>query len=496
MLLCPIFVGAQQHDNIWLFGYSSDPDTSIFGGSVLDFNKQPTDIFYQYREMNFDETNASICDTTGILLFYSNGIYIADASHEPMENGEGLNPGEFADDHQYYGYILAQGVMAIPKPDSDSLYYLFHASRDYPTSQVGHHTPFFYYSLIDMSLNNGLGAVVEKNQVIIDDILNLGRVTATKHSNGRDWWILLRKYNSNKYYRLLVTPDEILNLGVQEIGEPFNNGVGQSVFSPDGSKYVVYNGNYIWEGGLLNIYDFDRCSGLLSDPIQAANIDSAYTLGAAISTNSRYLYLSSFNYIYQYDLEANDILGSKDTVAVYDGYELEIAPTIGIPTRFSLMQLAPDGKIYISIPGGVNVLHVINNPNEAGVACDVAQHSVILPTYNSRTMPNFPNYRLGAEIGSPCDTITSTHLPDIPTLHVKVFPNPASDYIKVLLESRTNEKIDFLIYNDIGQLVLADQVSGTGNVTEIDVSHLLPGIYFYKCDLDGRTFNGKIILIK
>ena len=495
MLLCPIFVGAQQHDNIWLFGYSSDPDTSIFGGSVLDFNKQPTDIFYQYREMNFDVTNASICDTSGNLLFYTNGIYIADASHQPMENGDGINLGEYADNHQIYGYILDQGAFAIPKPSSKSLYYLFHSAKDYPNTQVSYHSPKLYYSLINMNLNNGLGSVVEKNQIVIDDILMAGNITATKHSNGRDWWILVRKYESNQYYRLLVSPDGIDNQGIQEIGISFSIGIGQSVFSPDGSKYVVYNGNYIWEGGLLNIYDFDRCSGLLSDPIQAANIDSAYTLGAAISTNSRYLYLSSFNYIYQYDLEANDILGSKDTVAVYDGYELKIAPTIGIPTRFSLMQLAPDGKIYISIPGGVNVLHVINNPNEAGEACDVAQHSVFLPTYNSRTMPNFPNYRLGAS-SEPCDSIVSTNDIFFVNENIKVYPNPTKGTIHLELNRETESNREFLLYDMTGKFVTSYLIPKGQKRVNFNIATLQSGIYYYKCKLEEGTSNGKIILIK
>src|SRR5690606_30897494 len=151
LLLSAGISGAQRHDNIWLFGYSSNTVDSAWGGSVMDFNGDSLEISYQYRYLNFNVTNASICDTAGNLLFYTNGIRIVNASHEIMENGNGLNPGEFADNNLGSGYILNQGAMAIPFPGNDSLFYLLHTSRDYPNNQVGHHSPEFYYTLIDMS---------------------------------------------------------------------------------------------------------------------------------------------------------------------------------------------------------------------------------------------------------------------------------------------------------------------------------------------------------
>ena len=239
MLLCATITSAQQHDNIWLFGYLSNPVDSTYGGTVLDFSSDTLNIYYEFRDMFLDVTNASICDSFGNLLFYTNGLYIANAVHEIMENGEGLNPGDYADDQAGLGYILDQGAIVLPFPGSDSLFYLFHLSKDYPTGQISFHCPKFYYSLIDISLNGGLGKVIEKNELIINDILDLGKLTATKHANGIDWWILLRKYGSSEFYSLRITPNEVLISGIQDIGSPFLQGIGQSVFSPDGNKYVV-----------------------------------------------------------------------------------------------------------------------------------------------------------------------------------------------------------------------------------------------------------------
>jgi hypothetical protein len=101
----------------------------------------------------------------------------------------------------------------------------------------------------------------------------------------------------------------------------FVAGVGQAQFTPDGTKYVRINSHNINTGQFIEIYDFDRCDGYLYNPRVINYNDTAYFAGAAISENSRFLYISSYRYIYQYDLEAEDIEGSKVLVAEYDGFE-------------------------------------------------------------------------------------------------------------------------------------------------------------------------------
>src|SRR5690606_34052923 len=136
----------------------------------------------------------------------------------------------------------------------------------------------------------------------------------------------------------------------QSLGMEIPHGLGQAVFSPDGTKCVHYSQVSMSAGNFLNIYDFDRCTGLLFNPIHENIVDSAWSGGVAISPNSRFLYVTSYDYIYQYDLWSYDILATKDTVAIYDGYEIVITPIFTLPTRFFLMQLGPDGRIYINCP--------------------------------------------------------------------------------------------------------------------------------------------------
>lgn len=401
VLMATLTTSAQKHDYVWLMGEDSQTNPE-FSGTVIDFNTVLPNIYYEFREMFFFPTNASICDTAGNLLFYTNGIYIANALGEPMENGQGLNPGPHANTWQDYGYILDQGALILPVPEHDSLYYLLHLDKETPSGQFDYHSQHFYYTLINIRENNGLGRVIEKNQVIIDEELQVGKLTSVKHANGRDWWILLRKYGSNIFHRFLVTPDGILSQGIQQIGNPvLLPGVGQAVFSPDGSKYVFYDNRSVVDGNYCNIYDFDRCTGQLTNPVQFSFVDSASCGGIAISPNNRFLYVSSFRFLYQYDLWAPDIEASRITIAEWDGF----VENNFFATTFYLAQLAPDGKIYINSNNSVSYLHVINQPDLPGLLCDVCQHCVDLPTKNAFSMPNFPNYRLGPLEGSPCDTL-------------------------------------------------------------------------------------------
>ncbi|NBC09504.1 MAG: PKD domain-containing protein [Bacteroidetes bacterium] len=395
---------AQKYDNVWLFGRNSS--TPEFAGTIMDFDQSPPELFLQFWDSYFYQTNASICDTAGNLQFYTNGIYVANALHEPMENGDGLNPGAHAEEQgeDGRGYILGQGAIILPVPESDSLYYLLHMDKiAFGEEGVRGSSKHLYYTVINMDANNGLGTVVEKNQILKEGALSRGKVTATRHANGRDWWVIIRQLSTNRYYKFLVSPSGIVEYPSQAIGESIPSpGVGQATFSPDGSKYANLNlVNGIGTDDYIGIYDFDRCTGMLSNPNVFAYRDSAWSGGVAISPSSRYLYVSSYLRVFQYDLWATDVEASRDTVAEWDGFVEDGF----FATTFYLAQLAPDGKIYINSNNSVSYLHVIEQPDLPGDSCQVCQHCVDLPTKNAFSLPNFPNYRLGPLEGSPCDTL-------------------------------------------------------------------------------------------
>ena len=480
----------QKEDYFWTFGYDNDTSTMDFGGTNIDFNFDPPDIYYEFRNLNFDIANSSICDSMGELLFYTNGLSISNSNGEIMENGEGLNPDPFRDDWIDDGYPLYQGTLILPFPDNPNLFYLFHEERTLTPNDPVHNTKVFslYYTLVDISTNNGLGSVIEKNIPIIQDTLDYGKITATKHANGKDWWILIPQFDSNRYYRILFTQDGIVSIDSQSIGDFVYAGAGQAVFSPNGNKYVRYILKNINIGNFLNIYDFDRCTGLLSNSQQYSIIDTSYSGGVAISPNSRYLYVPSFRYTYQYDLEANDIEASKDTVAIYDGFV-----DIVFPTTFFLAQLAPNEKIYINSFSGVRYLHVIHNPDEQGAACNFEQHGVELPTFNDGSMPNFPNYRLGpAPEADTCELVNNTEI-NLLSHEIQVQPNPTFNFITISSKQILGESL-IRIYNEIGQLVHSEQFMFYDE-QRIDLANLSAGIFFWNLtSSEGEQIeNGKVI---
>lgn len=495
--LYPIVVNAQndqKRDNLWLFGYESNPTNLDFGGTNINFSTSPPDIYYEYRPMNFSETNASICDGQGNLLFYTNGFYVANKNHQQMENGGGLSPGGFNQEYIEIGLIMPQGAMILPVPESDSLFMLFHATFDLiktPNTDGGNMTS--YYSLIDMSENNGLGAVIEKNVVFNQDTLTYGKITAARHGNGRDWWILMNEYNTNRYYRWLLTPEGLQDMEQQAIGETVTNGLGQAVFSPDGTKYVNLNQTTFTDTGThVAIYDFDRCTGLLSNDVHLF-YQGALSGGVAISPNSRFLYVSKYDTLFQFDFYANDIASSREIVGIYDGTQSPFGST------FYLAQLAPDGKIYMNCPNGENVLHVIHNPDLKGDSCNFEQHGIDLPTYNSSSLPNFPNYRLGKLEGSPCDSIISTVVGEgnIPIPDIFAYPNPASSYLKIKWKGTgVYASGYFRLYNLIGEQVLQKEFSYV-NEFQFSLEGLNPGVYIYHISIDQRLRkSGKLVIVE
>ncbi len=409
--LFPLLCSGQFHDNHVLLGYKGGPFNpvgDIYGISALSFTDGKLHVEENFDlGMYFDETNSILSDSNGILLAYTNGVDIGNTAWLNMENGEALTddgPGP---------NIWPQMALMLPMPGHNQQISLLYGDEEFfwpygPTGDIWVASNRLYSATIDLSLNNGLGSVVARDQVVIDDTLSIGKFTAAKHANGRDWWVLAHEQYSNRYYRLLLDPNGIHLVGLQSVGLPYIDGVGQACFSPDGEHYVVIDGvdfdSTTEVGCSIQIYNFDRCTGLLSNHQQIIESQGAWA-GGAISPNSRYFYAGFQFFARQYDLWAADIAASGVQVMEYDGY---LDP---YPTRSWYHQLLPDGKIYVCTSTRSNVLHVIQYPDEAGTACHYEQHAVHLPTQNAFSLPNFPYFRLGPLDGSSCDTLNLNNVP-------------------------------------------------------------------------------------
>jgi hypothetical protein len=388
---------AQRHDYLWLFGYNTNPSAPDKSGNAVDFNTEPPSTYKQEKEMNMGMTMASICDSTGNLLAYTNGAWIANHAHEMMENGDSLNPGQITWNNYSSGLGVAQSHVILPMPGHPGKYYLFHERIDYHDVLILAVNPC-YYSVIDMAQNNGLGRVEEKNTVIVNDTTKtFGTMTAVKHANGRDWWVVFPEKAKNVFYRFLFSPNGVEDLAVQGLSPVFPSlgSNGFTSFSPDGSRLARYE---VQHG--LYLYDFDRCTGLLGDyPLFVPTPGTDLGGGVSFSPNGRFVYMASSTYLLRFDTWGPVVATSLDTVAVYDGYASPL------PTTFFSAQLGPDGRIYVNTTNGTDVLHYIDYPNKEGDGCRVVQHGLQLAARNWFTSPHYPNYRLGPVDGSPCDTL-------------------------------------------------------------------------------------------
>ncbi len=443
--------------------------------------------------MNFDSNLASICDKKGHLLFYTNGIYVADSTNQPMLGGEQLLTDEFTLEHKKYGNPFPQNALILPCPDSDSLYYLLYKSIEYTPDYTDIVSKNLYYAIIDMSQNKGKGKVIIKNEILLGNVLQkIGNLTATRHANGRDWWMMINKVPGSEYVRFLITRKGIIKIGTQDLPPKMVDGLGQGVFSPDGTKFASVGGVRVTGPQYVNIYDFDRCQGLLSNHQQVLLPDTTGASGLAFSSNSRFLYVTMWTRIYQYDMQAADIVASKDTVATYDGF---LQQPINNSSLFYLAQLAPDNKIYISIPSSSKYMHIIENPDLKGKACNVIQHGFQLPTYNANTIPNYPNFRLG-KLEGVCDTIVEVVEQERERAGFKIYPNPASDLLNVKY-TQSQDPLHLVLYDVLGKAVLTVSVAPNTSDTTLDVRTLSSGVYSCKLYQQGRVLSEvKVVMVR
>jgi hypothetical protein len=335
-------------------------------------------------------------------------MFIANIAHDTMLNGSGINPGFWHDEWLLYtdhGYRIRDGMIIVPDLKQSNCYKLFHVCAP----ELNGARPLQVLSTtVDMNGDNGLGAVIEKNSIVFQESgmsLNQTHFDAVRHANGRDWWLVNILYDSRELLLHLYTPDSIYRFYSQTILPYSKAGVGECQFSPDGSKLAITDTRGkspgVYEHS-IHFYTFDRCSGQFIPMFHDFATDTIiFNNGVVFSPLGKYLYQTYEHYIFRYDTEAADILATKDTIAIWDGYIWY--PWEGSPkfrTTFGMGELGPDGNIYVMSASASPFIHKITHPDDPSKS-EVIQR-IPIPTANSWTVPHYPNYKLGPLEGSPC----------------------------------------------------------------------------------------------
>jgi len=383
---------AQMHDNYWIFGYNHDSPTNN-NGTLLHFENDYPE--FRVEDMKHDfRLYCIVCsDSTGNLLFHTNGRQIRNRLHDIMEGGDTINPGPIWTDYPNE-YPSPVSGLSVPAPGLPNHYYIIHVSASYDFLIP---FPILYYSLIDMNQNGGLGKVISKNNILAEG--NWPSPVIIKHGNGRDWWLIAGDMLSRTYFTFLIDPEGIHLSHQQNVAPPSLTHYGYAQASPDGSFFVSNDDSTgLW------IFDFDRCSGLLSHPrVLPYQPPVFWTASNAFSPDGRFFYAGTHLVVYQLDMQTIDsVYMSFDTIA---RYEYGASPAPPNYTHFYLPELAPDGKIYYATFNNSRAFHVLNRPKLPLFTADMAQRGLLLPKHNGETTWLFPNYRLGKWAGSPCDTL-------------------------------------------------------------------------------------------
>ncbi len=470
-----------RRDAVWCFGDSAQ----------IDFNQQPPQVSWCATRSR--GTACSIADSTGNLLFYCNTFYLPafysgydklgvvyNKNNEVMENGDSI-----------VGRGWYREIVIMPNFINTNQFYLFHTG----VTTNGE----LYYSVIDLSYNNGFGKVISKN-VLIDSLNGekiSGGLTEIKSGNGRDWWLIFRTSGNNPqntFHKYLISPIGIQHYPDQNIGSlSISNGIGFK-YNNKGDKLLIWN-----HWGLMEIYDFDRCSGNLSNlKVIHPEINSTqdFFWGAEFSPNDSLLYVSTgdtHTYLFQFNLTSSNIYNSKiilDSInyPLYSGSDLKLA----IDGKIYRSTLYYDGTINSfpyadSVYNSYNMnLSAINDPNILGLGCNYQPYSFYLGGKRTYVgLPNNPYYDMPALGGSICDTLG---LPNGIRIHEKsaftVFPNPARDKIYFSTSNYLEEKPVVKIFDFTGKIVFEKQV--TDNTIEVSkfcqglytVSFFVKGVYY------------------
>jgi Secretion system C-terminal sorting domain len=496
-----------KRDYVWIMGRKKvfvDSTSHVF----LDFRTDTMSLINKTAKgQNLYQTNASICDTAGNFLFFSNGCVLVDSSFKYIIGADTINGGvrweticdgfaSFTD-----GYVIVNGCWIIPVAENKfkAIYV------DYFNNEANEYTSGIRYTTVVRNKETGQLSGYGIDENIYDVSVDPTKRAFVRHGNGRDWWLINPKNGTKIHYSFLI--DSTSNVYAPVANEfpdmfPLNfNTSGQACFSPNGKTYASFD----YENKCL-IFDFNRCDGIMSNlriVTPLLSIDSIFGVtGIAISPNSRFLYLMCNFKITQYDLQAFDIQSSAINVAVRDNWVgTTSSGNPDYPPTFYQSQLGPDGKIYVFSAAGRRTFAVIESPDSLGLACNVIQHKYNFPQWGIVAQPpRFPNFRLGALVGSPCDTIvyTSTLSISRPQASIKLLPNPASDYTVADIsvgDYSENQQLMLSLVDISGREVRRKYVSAYTSLQRIETGDLGAGLYFMRLYAGGRLLTSSKLVV-
>ncbi|MCG3165855.1 MAG: hypothetical protein POELPBGB_01630 [Bacteroidia bacterium] len=369
-----------------------------------------------------------------------------------MQNGTGL----------LGGISSTQAALIVPQPLSNTLYYLFTTDDFCNNLSNG-----LRYSVIDICEDNKNGDILQgfKNILLVDTIAE--KITAVRHSNGEDYWVVVHRYFSNKFYSYKLTSQGLEAPIISSVGSIHQGGgsnnmwraIGQMVISSDGSRLAL---GAINGANLLEVFDFNNSSGILSNSKSISTLTGSY--GVAFSPDGLKLYSTPL--LTQYNLNAGG--GNQDSITAsaydYPNPDLECG---------NALQLGPNGKLYMYNCFD-NDISVINAPDLLAASSNAVANVFTMQT--NATVFGLPNMIAGFNYSSSgfCDTANG-----IQNLsneqNIKISPNPFTHHTTLqITQSLTNATLT--LHTTLGQKLREEKIQGTEFILQRNA--LAAGIYF------------------
>ncbi|MFM2387834.1 MAG: hypothetical protein RL660_2591 [Bacteroidota bacterium] len=456
-----------------------------------------------YPDANLWMGHSNICDTSGNLLFFCKSFAPFTKDGFAMQGWQDVGAPYGTKYNALNQRTRTQRSIILPK--QGNTYYLISAGMsdanyDQWRASGGLWATWWFdvltYTVIDMDSNDGKGAISSKNNIMLQDRrMAIDRMTATRHGNGRDWWIVRPHKTEQKYYTFLATQYTIVLMDsvLQNYDSiTYLGGRAQCSFSPSGQHFCMVHDDADTFRNDIFTYDFDRCNGNFSNyhkyHIPLSDTFDSVT-GCCYSPDSKLLYVSSYYEVFQ--LQVGDTNASS--IQFIHGPD----STWGFPYYLN-MQLANNGSIYIGNAAGIRQnMSLISNPNQRGPACNFVPQGFRQNIDNITMPPNMPNYGLGRWLNSPCDTIPPPKPPTPVPSAWQLYPNPATDLLYIDVPDSSAASLEVRIANASGQIV------STGNFAvsaqhraELNIGMLAAGFYHVLVTHQQQKFSGKLIVMR
>jgi gliding motility-associated-like protein len=362
ILQIPI-IFCQLQNNNWVFGY----------GARVNFSG-PIPVGSSNAAINSNESTASVSDpSTGQLLFYTDGLKVWDANNDVMPNGSNLLGG-------FYN-SCTQGALIVPFPEDNQRFYLFtleelEAQSVNPLADNG-----LRYSIVDMTLNGGLGdvQVATMNTPLATDLTE--KLIVIRSTEIKGFWVIAHKKNANEFLAWKIdacgvsAQPVISTVGSIFAISPFFGATeawaGAMDASPDGNRI----GMPIDWSDRIEFFDFNKTTGVVSNPLTVNVMDDSppeflRKYGACFSPDGSKFYYTNINSVYQLNL-------STYTSDAIESSNILIYSPILEPNNYPCFQIeqAPNNKLYVAI-GNAGRLDEISNPNSLGLGCGYVSNAV------------------------------------------------------------------------------------------------------------------------